>query len=156
MIFEVSSPYQELLQNWRTPQSEAKSLTFNLLYLLIGKIQKFTMETIGNKIRIQRLIKNYSQHYMSFMLDISQAAYSNIESDKTELTLNRIYLIAEILEVSPFSLMPPPRFSLGINLGRYLRTLFHFRRVYNPNLREKREEAERLQIVYRDISKNLD
>ncbi|MBS7565545.1 helix-turn-helix transcriptional regulator [Mucilaginibacter sp. Bleaf8] len=114
------------------------------------------METIGSKIRIQRLMKNYSQFYMSFMLDISQAAYSNIESDKTELTINRIYQIAEVLEISPFILMPPPKFGLGINLVHYLRTLFKFRKASARRLAGKRAEAERMGIVYRDISKNLD
>ncbi|WP_158829036.1 helix-turn-helix domain-containing protein [Mucilaginibacter lacusdianchii] len=114
------------------------------------------METIGNKIRIQRLMKNYSQQYMSFMLDISQSAYSNIESDKTEVTLNRIYEIAEVLEISPFVLMPPPKFSLGINLAHYLRTLFKFRKASSRRLAQKKMQALQMGIVYRDISKNLD
>lgn len=114
------------------------------------------METIGSKIRIQRLTKNYSQQYMSFMLEISQAAYSNIESDKTEISLNRIYAIAEILEISPFVLMPPPKFSLGINLARFLRTVFRPRRGLRRKLARRHAEAVQKGIVYRDISKNLD
>lgn len=114
------------------------------------------MESIGNKIRIQRLIKNYSQEYMSFMLDISQAAYSNIEADKIEITLKRIYEIAEVLEISPFSLMPPPKFGLGINFGNYLRALFKLRSAYSKATKQKHVRALELGIVYRDISKNLD
>lgn len=68
------------------------------------------MISTGEKIRIRRLLKNYSQEYMAFMLEISQAAYSNLERDETELTIKRVYEIAEILEVSPFELMPPPKF----------------------------------------------
>jgi transcriptional regulator with XRE-family HTH domain len=73
------------------------------------------METIGDKIRILRLTKNYSQEYMAFMLEISQAAYSKLERNETEFTVPRIYAIAEILEVSPFKLMPPPKHDTGIN-----------------------------------------
>jgi transcriptional regulator with XRE-family HTH domain len=73
------------------------------------------MIAVGEKIRIQRVIKNYTQEYMAFMLDISQAAYSNIERDTTEITLVRLYEIAEILEVSPLILIPKPKYGTGIN-----------------------------------------
>jgi len=73
------------------------------------------MELVGEKIRIQRLIKNYTQEYMAFMLDISQAAYSNIERDSTAITLTRLYEIAEILEISPLILIPKPKYGTGIN-----------------------------------------
>jgi transcriptional regulator with XRE-family HTH domain len=73
------------------------------------------MNTIGDKIRMRRLTMNYSQEYMAFMLDISQAAYSNLERDETALTIKRVYEISEILEISPFELMPKPKFGTGIN-----------------------------------------
>lgn len=135
---------------------EAKGLTCNLLLLVIGNYFLFNMDNVGEKIRIERLIKNYSQEYMSFMLEISQAAYSNIESGKTDVTLSRIYEIAEVLEVSPFKFMPPPKYGLGINLSRYIRTLFKLKSASAKRLANKRAEAENLGIVYRDISKNLD
>jgi transcriptional regulator with XRE-family HTH domain len=70
---------------------------------------------IGEKIRIQRLIKNYSQEYMAWSLSISQAAYSNIERDETDVTVSRIFEIAEVLEISAFVLMPKPKYSLLLN-----------------------------------------
>jgi transcriptional regulator with XRE-family HTH domain len=73
------------------------------------------MDSIGEKIRIRRLIKGYSQEYIAFMLEISQAAYSNLERDETEMTIKRVYEIAEILEMSPYELMPKPKFGGGIN-----------------------------------------
>jgi transcriptional regulator with XRE-family HTH domain len=81
------------------------------------------MENIGEKIRIQRLIKNYSQEYMAFALDISQAAYSNIERNETKITLERVFEIAEILEISPFELMPKPKNGTGINAEYFWRTI---------------------------------
>ena len=77
------------------------------------------MHDVGEKIRIQRLIKGYSQEYMGFMLDISQAAYSKIERNETELTIRRIYEIAEILEISPFTLLPPPKHGTAITIAWY-------------------------------------
>ena len=73
------------------------------------------IEKVGENIRIQRLIKNYSQEYMAFALDISQAAFSNIERNATAITLERVFEIAEVLEISAFKLMPKPRFGSGIN-----------------------------------------
>jgi len=66
---------------------------------------------LGEKIRLQRLVKKYNQEYMAFALGISQAAYSKIERNETELTINRLYEIAEILEISPLPLLPPPKYS---------------------------------------------
>jgi len=77
------------------------------------------MNDVGEKIRIQRLTKKYSQEYMAFMLEISQAAYSKIERDETELTIKRIYEIAEILEINPFTLMPKPKHASAITVAYY-------------------------------------
>ena len=110
------------------------------------------MDTIGNKIRIQRLIKNYSQEYMAFMLDISQPAYSKIERDETDLSLRRVYEIAEILEINPFSLMPPSKYNIGIN---YLKMRHYFHRLTNlfrKKIERKKEEAIQMQIVRSDKS----
>ncbi|AOM75953.1 helix-turn-helix domain-containing protein [Pedobacter steynii] len=61
---------------------------------------------IAAKIRVQRMIKGYSQEYMAFRLDISQNAYSKLERGETKLTVRRFYEIAEILEISIDSLLP--------------------------------------------------
>ena len=55
---------------------------------------------IGNKIKALRELKNLSQDYMAKQLDISQKAYSNIENDITEITINRLENISKILGVS--------------------------------------------------------
>lgn len=73
---------------------------------------------IGEKIRLERLAKQYSQEYMAWSLEISQAAYSKVERDETELTIRRIYQIAEILEISPFQLLPKPKYGTAI-AGEY-------------------------------------
>lgn len=110
------------------------------------------MDTIGNKIRIQRQIKSYSQEYMAFMLEISQPAYSKIERNETELTLNRIYEIAEILEINPFSLMPPPKFGLGINYLKIKQTFYRFSKFLRNKLSLRKKEAENQGISHSDKS----
>jgi len=101
------------------------------------------MNDVGEKIRLQRLTKNFSQEYMAFMLEISQAAYSKIERGETVLTLPRIYEIAEILEVSPFMFMPKPKFGTSIAVT-YYKTLVKLRRFWRKAFQgrlEKRKEA---------------
>jgi transcriptional regulator with XRE-family HTH domain len=103
------------------------------------------MNDVGEKIRLQRLTKNYSQEYMAFALDISQAAYSKIERGETVLTLPRVYEIAEILEVSPFAFMPKPKYGTAIAIT-YYKTMAKLRRFWQRSLKtrlSRRKEAYR-------------
>jgi transcriptional regulator with XRE-family HTH domain len=99
------------------------------------------MKNIGEKIRIQRLTKKYSQEYMAFMLDISQPAYSKIERNETELTIQRIFDIAEILEINPFTLLPKPKHGSAIRLA-YYRTLEKLRKFWK-RAKEKKLQAQK-------------
>lgn len=94
------------------------------------------MNDIGEKIRIQRVTKRYSQEYMAFCLEISQAAYSKIESGETTLTLPRVYEIAEILEVSPFIFMPKPKYGTAISLA-WRRTILKLRKLWRQTFGER-------------------
>jgi transcriptional regulator with XRE-family HTH domain len=55
---------------------------------------------IGTNIKNARLMRNYSQDYLANCLAISQNAYSKIELGKSQLTVERAFKIAAILEVS--------------------------------------------------------
>ena len=63
------------------------------------------MNKIMNKIRKIREKKGYSQEYMQEKLNMSQAAYSNLEANKTKLTVEKLLEISEILEVPVESLI---------------------------------------------------
>lgn len=63
------------------------------------------MQNILNKIESIRKAKGYSHEYVALMLDISQAAYTKIERNQTKLTVQRLYKIAEILEVDVSELL---------------------------------------------------
>ncbi|SEO79592.1 helix-turn-helix domain-containing protein [Mucilaginibacter sp. OK283] len=95
------------------------------------------MAPIGENIRIQRTIKGYSQQYMAYALDISQAAYSKMERNETELSIRRVFAIAEILEISPYVLMPKPKFGTSIDLRNFLHTIYKIRRLWNKNISRK-------------------
>lgn len=50
------------------------------------------------EIRKKRKELNYSQEYIASLLNISQSSYNKIENGTTELTVNTLYDIAQILE----------------------------------------------------------
>jgi len=60
---------------------------------------------IGNKIRVLREVRGFSQEYMADQVGISQAAYSKIERNETEVTLTRLDQISKVLEVSLIDLL---------------------------------------------------
>ncbi len=51
------------------------------------------------KIRQQRVAKGFTQDFLAFKLGISQNAYSKIELGLTKITIDRLFIIALILEV---------------------------------------------------------
>lgn len=63
------------------------------------------MVTTASLIRSIRVSKGLSQEYIANELGIKQAAYSNIESGRSDITLNRLHDLAQLLEVSVFDLI---------------------------------------------------
>lgn len=55
--------------------------------------------SIGDNIRMLRMLKGLSQENMANELDISVSTYSNLERDVSALTVNRLLLIADILDI---------------------------------------------------------
>ena len=51
--------------------------------------------------RILRESRDYSQEYVANILNINQKTYSNLESGKSKLTLDRINQLAEFYHVNP-------------------------------------------------------
>ncbi|MDB4920616.1 helix-turn-helix domain-containing protein [Mucilaginibacter sp.] len=62
-------------------------------------INDLKTKQIVSNIRKIREFRNYTQDYLSAKLRISQNAYSKIELGYSNVTLNRLIEIAEILEV---------------------------------------------------------
>lgn len=59
----------------------------------------------GSVLRKYREIRNYSQDYIARKMGISQNAYSKIENNITQLTVNHVKQISQILEVSIMDLL---------------------------------------------------
>lgn len=63
------------------------------------------MKQILENIKRIRKQKGYSHEYVAHELDISQVAYSKLEKNDTKLTVERLYKLAEILEVEVSELL---------------------------------------------------
>jgi transcriptional regulator with XRE-family HTH domain len=59
----------------------------------------------GSVLRKYRELRNYSQDYVARKMGISQNAYSKIENNITQLTVNHVKQISQILEVSMMDLL---------------------------------------------------
>ena len=60
---------------------------------------------VSERIRILRLSKNLSQQNLADELDITVAAYSNIERGKADITVTRLYKIAKIFGMDVLELL---------------------------------------------------
>ncbi len=60
----------------------------------------YDIQAVATNIRNARLFRNYSQDYLAYKLKISQNAYSKVELGYTKVTLERLIIIAGILEVN--------------------------------------------------------
>ena len=56
-------------------------------------------EQVAERIRLERLRLNLSQQNIADELGITVAAYSNLERGVTEISINRLFKIAELLKV---------------------------------------------------------
>ena len=63
------------------------------------------IKIVAVNIRKIREHRNYTQEYLAMKLKISQNAYSKIELGYTKITLERLYQIAQILDVDLIELI---------------------------------------------------
>jgi transcriptional regulator with XRE-family HTH domain len=73
------------------------------------------MNIITEKIRVARLTKGYSQHYMAVQLNIGQNAYCKIECGKTKLSLKRFLAISRILEIDSGKVLTEVRLTMEVH-----------------------------------------
>ena len=59
----------------------------------------------GKVIKHLRLKKNVSQKYIALRLNMSIGNYSRLENDMLPISIERLHIIAETLQVKPFELI---------------------------------------------------
>jgi transcriptional regulator with XRE-family HTH domain len=63
------------------------------------------VKNVAGNIRKVRAYRDYTQDYLAAKLNISQNAYSKIELGYSKITIDRLFEIAQILEVDPVALI---------------------------------------------------
>lgn len=89
---------------------------------------------IGHKLRKFRTEKGYSQEYMADRLKISQKTYSNMENEKTEITIDTLKQIADELEIDLLELLSDGKIIVQYNTSTDTST---FNGVVNNNMSEE-------------------
>ncbi|MCC6817659.1 MAG: helix-turn-helix transcriptional regulator [Bacteroidia bacterium] len=64
------------------------------------KTNDTVLPQIGKKIRKLREMNDYSQEFIAHELNMSISGYSRIERDEVKLTLDKLYIICKILDIS--------------------------------------------------------
>lgn len=94
-------------------------------------------KTVGQRLQLLRLEKNLTQEQMGEKLNLSTSAYCKIEYGETDLTLTRLYRIAEALEMPALTLFR----KIDDNQGEYeppqiVKNGYKEYETSNPDLRE--------------------
>lgn len=93
----------------------SKGKVFIRVFYRIGLIL-FWMEILSKNIRIARENCRFTQDYMANKLGITQAAYSNLERGKSDITVVQLITIARTLHVEPADLISSRSFDYSQKL----------------------------------------
>lgn len=63
----------------------------------------------GENLRIMRKQKGISQDKLALLADIDRSYVGRIERGEVNITLEKVYQLAEVLECDPVELLPLPR-----------------------------------------------
>lgn len=73
---------------------------------------------IGDKLRKLRMEKGYKQEYMADVLKISQKTYSNMENDKSTISIDTLKKIAEEYKIDLMELISDDKVIIQNNSSR--------------------------------------
>ncbi|WP_026968027.1 helix-turn-helix domain-containing protein [Algoriphagus terrigena] len=116
------------------------------------------MERPQKIMRILRESNDYSQEYVANVLDITQKTYSNLESGKSKLTVERIHQLADLYHVKPDYFLseelPVINYNTGPNshggnfetYNNNIGQLEFVKSVYEKMLQEKNQTISNLEI----------
>ncbi len=113
----------------------------------------------GEKIKMIRELRNYSQEHMADSLGIKQNMYSRIENNQTKLTAEVLQKISNILGVSPLDIMnhQPAIINLQPNQGTqhaigYIETyITQHKELMDKLVSSKDEEIDHLKNLLKEV-----
>jgi len=93
------------------------------------------------RIKSFREIKNYTQEYMAEVLHLSQRAYSSIENGQTQLTVERLFEIAKVLQV-------PINDIIGVDTQNIYNNSFNNNALHNKGMNFYQNSFDEQKILY--------
>lgn len=63
-------------------------------------------KAIGERIRTERKMRNFSQDTMALACNIDRSYIGRIERGEVNITIDKLYVIANVLECDPIILLP--------------------------------------------------
>lgn len=96
--------------NINRPPAQIVILKNNFPHPLVNMLLPNIMHTnslqkVANNIKSARLHRNYSQDYLAAKLKISQNAYSKMELGYTRISLEKLFIIADVLQINAGDLL---------------------------------------------------
>jgi len=121
----------------------------------------------GQKLRLLREFRNYSQEYIAEKLGITQHAYSRIENNLTRLTAERLERLAAILNIPPLELLsdkepvisfsdPGPAAAPPVKDDHWKEMIENTRQLYGQVICSKDEKIAFLENEIRALRKERD
>lgn len=114
---------------------------------------------IGNKLRRLRIEKGYSQEYLADVLAISQKTYSNMENDKSSISIDTLKKIAEEYKIDLIELISDDNIIVQINNSRE-NSKFQAGIIINPMseelLNQMKERIEELKQTICEKNKQIE
>ena len=107
------------------------------------------MNAIGNKIRLLREEKGFSQENLASALDITQSNFARLEKDDNRISITRLIIIAKALETTVAELVGEKANNVvnqnnNHEANTYLQSTFHSDKVHIQTLKD---EVEYLKTV---------
>jgi transcriptional regulator with XRE-family HTH domain len=107
------------------------------------------MNTIGNKIRLLRDEKGFSQENLASALDITQSNYARLEKDDNRISVTRLIIIAKALETTVAELVGEKANNVvnqnnNHEANTYLQSTFHSDKIHIQTLKDEVEYLKKV------------
>lgn len=97
------------------------------------------MQIIGQKIKALRESRGFSQEYLAEMLQLSQSEFSKMENNQVKIDIDKLYKIAEVLQVPLQELLPENGNTYNVLNNKTINGFIHYQYV-DPRLIEQYEK----------------
>jgi transcriptional regulator with XRE-family HTH domain len=126
------------------------------------------MESIGNRIKRFRELKNLTQEHIAEKLGISQNSYSRLENESVKITTERLKEIAVVLDVPAEYLLNTDAPFYNFSNNASIKYAGQFENIYDgqkellqktieileTQLKEANEDRKRLLLMISELTKN--